>query len=301
MSGQFAGLPETGLAGNSVGLGLRSAHIDQVLQQRPEVPWFEVLMDNHAAKGGLIPDQLAAVREHYPISLHCVGMSIAGIDPLNMDYLTSLKWMIKEYRPVRVSDHLCFTKYGKHQFNDLLPIPFTAESFHHTSSRIKQIQDYLDIKILVENVSTYLQFEVSEMNEAEFLSELVSETGCGILLDINNAYVNEFNHGNSAKTFIDTLPVESIGEIHLAGYEDKTDYLIDAHNNRVTDPVWALFEYYLQHAQGSPVLIEWDNDIPEFSELLDEAEKAKRVISKTVNDKGPGSGEIKMPGKCATC
>ncbi len=291
MNGQFAGLTEMGLPENSVGLGLRSAHIDQILQQRPVVPWFEVLMDNHMAQGGFVPDQLAAVCEHYPISLHCVGMSLGGVDALNMDYLATLKWMIKQYQPVQVSDHLCFTQYGKHQFNDLLPIPFTMESFHLTSSRIKEVQDYLGIKILVENVSSYLQFEASEMNEAEFLSELVSETGCGILLDVNNAYVNEFNHGCSAKSFIDTLPIDSVGEVHLAGYEDKTDYLIDAHNNRVSDSVWALFEYYLQSAKGAPVLIEWDNDIPEFSVLLDEAEKAKRIINKAVESKLFGSGQ----------
>ncbi len=288
MNGQLAGLSE-----NSVGLGLRSAHIDQILHQRPDVPWFEILTDNHMAQGGLIPDQLTAVRENYPISLHCVGMSLGGVEPLNMEYLATLKWMIKQYQPTQVSDHLCFTNYGKHQFNDLLPIPFTMESFQHTSSRIKQIQDYLGIKILIENVSSYLQFEASEMNEAEFLSELVSETGCGILLDINNAYVNEFNHGFSAKTFIDTLPTDSVGEVHLAGYEDKSDYLIDAHNNRVTEPVWSLFEHYLQHAKGAPVLIEWDNDIPEFSVLLDEAEKAEQIISKSAKSRLLGSGQVR--------
>lgn len=301
MNGQFVCFAEMGLPDNSVGLGLRSVHIDQILQQRPVLPWFEVLMDNYMAQGGLVPDQLSAVCEHYPISLHCVGMSLGGMDPLNMDYLADLKWMIKQYQPVQVSDHLCFTQYGKHQFNDLLPIPFTMESFHHTSSRIKQVQDYLGVKILVENVSSYLQFEASEMNEAEFLSELVSGTGCGILLDVNNAYVNEFNHGCSAKSFIDTLPIDSVGEVHLAGYEDKTDYLIDAHNNRVSDSVWDLFEYYLQYAKGAPVLIEWDNDIPEFNELLDEADKAKRIINKTVESKLYGSGQSDISGKCAIC
>ncbi len=301
MRRQFAGLVEASLYENSVGLGLRSTHIEQVLQQRPVVSWFEVLMDNHMAQGGLVPAQLAAVCEHYPISLHCIGISLGGVDPLNMEYLSTLKWMIKEYQPVQVSDHLCFTQYGKHQFNDLLPIPFTMESFHHISSRIQQVQDYLGIKILVENVSSYLQFEASEMNEAEFLSELVSETGCGILLDINNAYVNEFNHGCSAQSFIDTLPIDSVGEVHLAGYEDKTKYLIDAHNNRVSDTVWILFEYYLQNAKGAPVLIEWDNDIPEFSVLLDEANKAKRIISKTVESKLLGSGQSNLSSKCITC
>lgn len=273
MSRWLAALPAGG-----VGLGLRSVHIDQVLQQQPNVSWFEILMDNHSAQGGLIPEQLAAVRENHPISLHCVGLSLAGVDPLDREYLTRLKWMINEYQPAQISDHLCFTKYGKHQFNDLLPIPFTAESFNNTSARIKEIQDYLGMTILVENVSSYLQFEASEMNEAEFLTQLVADTGCGILLDINNAYVNEFNHGCSAKTFIDSLPMSSVGEIHLAGYEDKNSYLIDAHNHRVSDCVWSLFEYYLQAGNDAPILIEWDNDIPEFSVLLDEAEKAKKLI-----------------------
>lgn len=289
------------LPASGVGVGLRSVHIDQVLQQQLDVPWFEILMDNHCARGGLIADQLAAVRERYPITLHCVGLSLAGLDPLDSDYLAKLKWMVNEYQPAQVSDHLCFTKYGKHQFNDLLPIPFTLESFNHTSARIKEIQDYLGMKILVENVSSYLQFEASEMNEAEFLTELVADTGCGILLDINNAYVNEFNHDCCAKTFIDSLPMASIGEIHLAGYEDKTSYLIDAHNNRVSDSVWSLFEYYLQTAKQAPVLIEWDNDIPEFSVLLDEAEKARKLIKNISGNRSLDSDFLATSSRSSVC
>lgn len=275
MSGQQSGLPL-----NSAGIGLRSLHIERILEQRPDVSWFEILMDNHTAQGGLIPRQLAAVREHYPLSLHCVGMSLGGINPVDLHYLDTVKRMIHEYRPARVSDHLCFTHHGSHHFNDLLPIPFTDESLKHVSGRIEKVQDYLGTRILVENVSTYLQFRDSEMNEAEFMNELVHRTGCGILLDINNAYVNEYNHGYSAKAFIDTISVEHVGEVHLAGFEDKTDYLIDAHNNRVSDPVWQLFEYYLRHGHNAPVLIEWDNDIPEFDVLLDEAARAKQAISR---------------------
>ena len=273
MSGQPAGLPA-----NSVGLGLRSAHMEQVLLEQPDVPWFEVLMDNHTAKGGLIPAQLAAVRKHYPLTLHCVGMSLAGMEPLDMNYLSTVRRMMLEYSPAQISDHLCFTSHANHHFNDLLPIPYTSESLDHVSGRIDQVQDTLATNILVENVSTYLQFESSEMNEAEFMAELVKRTGCSILLDINNAYVNEFNHGYSAKEFIDTIPIEHVGEVHLAGYEDKTDYLIDAHNNRVSGPVWELFEYYLQYGHCAPVLIEWDNDIPGLGVLLDEAARAKQII-----------------------
>jgi len=268
----------TGLPGNSVGIGLRSVHIERILIQQPEVPWFEVLMDNHTAQGGLIPGQLAAVREHYPLSLHCVGMSLGGVNPLDMRYLETVKRMMHDYTPVQISDHLCFTHHDSHHFNDLLPFPFTSESLDHVSGRIDRVQDYLGRSILVENVSTYLQFESSEMNEAEFMKALVDRTGCGILLDINNAYVNQFNHGFSAKAFIDTIPIDHVGEVHLAGFEDKTDYLIDAHNNRVCDAVWELFEYYLQFGHSAPVLIEWDNDIPGLDVLLDEAARARQII-----------------------
>ena len=273
MNGQPFQLP-----GSSVGIGLRSLHVAHILEQKPEMPWFEVLMDNHTARGGLIPRQLAAVRENYPLSLHCVGMSLGGVNPLNMHYLETVRRMMHAYSPLQVSDHLCFTHHGDHHFNDLLPIPFTAESLDHVSDRINTVQDFLGTRILVENVSSYLQYSSSEMNEAEFLTELVHRTGCGILLDINNAYVNEYNHGLSANAFIDTIPIEHVGEVHLAGFEDKSDYLIDAHNNRVSRSVWQLFEYYLQYRHAAPVLIEWDNDIPELDVLLDEAAKAKAAV-----------------------
>jgi len=265
--------------GASVGLGLRSVHIEQIIQQQPAVPWFEILLDNHTAQGGLIPRQLAAVRHYYPLSFHCVGMSVGGVNALDRQYLATIKRMISDYQPIQISDHLCFTQYGKHHFNDLLPIPYTSESLQHVSERVDQVQNYLGRRILLENVSMYLQFESSEMNEAAFLSALVKHTGCGILLDINNAYVNEFNHGYSAKEFIDSIPLEQVAEVHLAGFEDKKEYLIDAHNNRVSESVWSLFDYYLQHGHNAPVLIEWDNDIPTFDVLLDEMEKAKKLIS----------------------
>lgn len=266
------------LPANSVGLGLRSSHIEQVLSERPDIPWFEVLLDNHTAKGGLIPVQLSAVRQNYPISLHCVGMSLAGVEPLDRQYLSTVRRMMRDYGAEQVSDHLCFTNHANHHFNDLLPIPYTRESLLHVSGRIDQVQEYLGTNILVENVSTYLQFESSEMNEAEFMTELVRRSGCKILLDINNAYVNEFNHGYCAKDFIDTLPIEQVGEVHLAGYEDRSEYLVDAHNNRVSEPVWALFEYYLRYAHDAPVLIEWDNDIPGLDVLMDEADSAADMI-----------------------
>jgi len=260
------------------GIGLRGQHIPEVIQQLPDVPWFEVLADNHLAEGGLIPHQLSAVRSIYPITFHCVGMSIAGVDPLDMKYLQRIKSLAQRYEPAWISDHLCFTQFARHQYHDLLPFPYSEESLIHVSKRIMKIQDFLDRALVVENVSTYLQYRSSTMTEGEFLAALCQRTGCEILLDVNNAYVNEINHGIDAMNFIRSLPTEHIREVHLAGFEDKGDYLIDAHNNRVADPVWQLYEYLLQLHGERPTLIEWDNAIPSFDVLMAEARLAEQKL-----------------------
>lgn len=259
------------------GLGLRSAHIDRILSERPPVPWFELLADNHTAPGGLIPRQLAAVRADYPISLHCVGMSLGGTDPLDMAYLRTIKRLIQSYEPAQVSDHLCFSSHLSHQYHDLLPLPYTEEALLHVADRIRRVQDFLGVRLLVENVSSYLTYGHSTLGEAEFLAALTDSADCDLLFDVNNAYVNEFNHGAPAGDFLRQLPLERIREIHLAGYEDKGDYLIDAHNNRVSDPVWALYADVVQRLPDVPVLIEWDNDLPALEILLDEADRAERI------------------------
>lgn len=261
------------------GLGLRGQHIPEVIQDLPDVPWFEILADNHLAEGGLVPHQLAAVRSSYPVTFHCVGMSIAGVDPLKIEYLEKIRGLAEKFEPSWISDHLCFTQYANHQYHDLLPFPYSEESLAHVCSRVMQIQDYLGRVLVVENVSTYLRYSDSTMSEAEFLRSLCEHTGCEILLDVNNAYVNEINHGIDARDFIRSLPTERIREVHLAGFEDKGDYLIDAHNNLVADPVWELYDYFVQHHGESPTLIEWDNEIPEFSVLLEEAQRAEKILS----------------------
>ena len=259
------------------GLGLRSAHIARVLSEQPPVPWFEILADNHTAPGGLIPRQLAAVRSDYPITFHCVGMSLGGTDPLDYNYLRTLKDLMQTYEPVQISDHLCFSSHASHQYHDLLPLPYTGEALRHVSERIRRVQDFLGVRLLVENVSSYLTYQHSALTEAEFLSALARDADCDLLFDINNAYVNEVNHGDPAGKFIKQLPLDHIREIHLAGYEDKGDYLIDAHNNRVADPVWALFSDVIRQLPDIPVLIEWDNDIPALDILLDEAARAEHI------------------------
>jgi uncharacterized protein len=277
MSEQSVGMAKKDLSG--AGIGLRGQHIPEVIQQLPDVPWFEILTDNHLAEGGLIPHQLSAVRSSYPITFHCVGMSIAGVDPLDMAYLEKIRSLAEKFEPCWISDHLCFTQYANHQYHDLLPFPYSEESLSHVSERVMQIQDFLGRELVVENVSTYLQYRDSSMTEAEFLKSLCDKTGCEILLDVNNAYVNEINHGIDARDFIRSLPTERVREVHLAGFEDKGEYLIDAHNNRVANPVWELYDYLVEHHGERPTLIEWDNDIPEFSVLMEEAQRAEKTLS----------------------
>lgn len=259
------------------GVGLRTAHIDEILQTCPEVPWFEILADNHTARGGLVPAQLTAVRENYPLTFHCVGMSLAGSDPLDWDYLAMIKHMATTYEPAWLSDHLCFTRFGEHHYHDLLPVPYTAQSLAHVSRRIEQIQDFLGRRLLVENVSSYLEFTASEMDEADFLAALLHDTDCDLLLDINNIYVSACNHGFDPIDYLERLPLARVREIHLAGYDDRGDYLLDAHNNPVAAPVWTLYAHVIQKIPGTPTLIEWDNDLPALSVLLGEAQRADAV------------------------
>ena len=263
-----------------VGLGLRSQHIDEVLLTQPAVPWFELLTENHMAPGGLIPVQLEAIRSNYPITFHCVGMSLGGTDPVDVEYLRGIKTLIERYQPSLVSDHLCFSQHGQHNYHDLLPLPYNEETLHHFQKRITQIQDILETRILVENVSSYLTYRASTLSEAEFISELLSLTDCDLLLDINNIYINAVNHGFSASEYLSKIPMQRVREIHLAGYEDRDSYLLDAHNSRVSPPVWELYEEVISKYPDIPTLIEWDNDIPTFTVLREEADAASALMQR---------------------
>lgn len=260
------------------GLGLRAPHLAQILTERPVVPWFEVLADNFTA-GGLLARQLAAVRADYPITLHCVGMSIGACDALDFAYLRRLKRLIRDYEPAWVSDHVCFSSLGGRHYHDLLPLPYTEEALRHLSERIERIQDYLGQRILVENVSSYLRYRHSTLEEPVFIAALAERADCELLLDLNNVYVNQVNHGLDAQLYLQHLPRARIREIHLAGYEDRGDYLIDAHNHQVSAPVWALYKQWIQALPGTPTLIEWDHDIPAFEVLLQQAACANALAS----------------------
>lgn len=259
-----------------VGIGLRTAHINDILSRLPDIPWLEVLTDNFLAQGGINRAQLQALREHYPITLHGVGLSLGGVDPLNQHYLAALKQLDKEMEPAWISDHACFSSFNREHFHDLLPLPYTEEAVSHLVTRIQSVQDYLGRPLLIENVSRYLSYTHSTMTEGEFLAEVIRQSDCYLLLDVNNAYINEINHGYSCTQFFDQLPLERVKEVHLAGFERHPCFLLDAHNSPVAAEVWQRYRQLLQIMPYIPTLIEWDNNLPDLDELLCERVKAQQ-------------------------
>lgn len=260
------------------GIGLRTCHIDEVLRERPGVPWFELLADNHLTQGGLVQAHVDAVRSDYPLTLHCVDMNLGGGDPIDLAYLARIRDLRDRCAAAWVSDHLCFTAVDGRNYHDLLPIPYTEEALRRVVDRVVSVQDFLGEPILVENVSSYLRFAESAVTEAQFLRELARDTDCFLLLDVNNLYVNHVNHGDELQTYLDALPLDRVREIHLGGYEPKDGFLLDAHNNPVSEPVWTLCEQVAGLLPDVPVLIEWDNDIPAFPVLRAEAARAEAVL-----------------------
>ena len=260
-----------------VGVGLRSPHVSQILMNLPDIPWFELLADNYLAEGGLVPAQLEAICQHYPVTFHSVGLSLGSIDPLNLEYLGKLKALMRRHDISWLSEHLCFTSLDGMHSHDLLPIPYSEESLIHIVKRIQQTQDFLGERILIENVSSYMEFDHSTISEADFICEVAARADCWLLVDVNNIYVNSQNQGIDAKAYINQIPVDRIKEIHLAGYEDHGDYLLDAHNNPVSADVWSLYTQLIHRVPNTPTLIEWDNDIPTFERLLEEAKIAREI------------------------
>ena len=269
-----------------VGLGLRIPHLDVILQQKPAVAWFEVHICNFLS-APLNQYYLSQIAEHYPLSFHGVSLNLGGTDPLNKHYLTALKQAIHDYQPALVSEHACFTAHNGQHFHDLLPVPYTTEAIHHFASRIHQVQEALGSRILIENVSRYSVYPESSYSEAQFIAELCQRTGCGVLLDLNNLYVNQQNFPHdpqhSLQHVMSEIPAQAIGEIHLAGHSQQDDYLVDTHGNAVSDPVWQLWADFIDHWQKTgtsslpPCLIEWDNNLPSFEVLLEQQQRAQYI------------------------
>ena len=260
------------------GVGLRTPHYREVLDSQPNVPWFEVHSENFFAEGGKPHEILEQVRAHYPVSLHGVGLSLGSIDPLNIWHLNKLKGLIDRYEPGLVSEHLCWCSVDNRYVNDLLPLPYTQEALRHIVQRIDQVQDYLGRQILIENLSSYLQFTDSSLPEWEFVSDVAKMSGCGILLDVNNIYVNARNHGFDPIVYLEAIPVAAVKEMHLAGHSDEGDCLIDTHSKPVTDAVWQLYARAVARFGQVPTLIEWDIDIPPLQVLLNEAKHAQHIL-----------------------
>lgn len=264
------------------GVGLRTDHYQYVVDNQPNVDWFEVISENFMVAGGKPKYFLHAVRENYPIVMHGVSMSIASTDPLNLDYLAKLKTLAAEVQPEWISDHLCWT--GVHGINshDLLPVPYNNEAISHIVSRVQQVQDILGREIILENVSSYLTYNTSEMEEWEFINEIARRAGCKILLDVNNIYVSSRNHGFSAQTFLQSIKPEYVQQFHLAGHSDYGDYVIDTHDHDVPPAVWELYKEALQRFGFISTLIERDDNIPAFPELYAEMQHARDIAQQTL-------------------
>jgi len=262
----------------AAGIGLRAPHIGYVKAQRPPVAWFEVHSENYFAEGGPAIASLERIRADYPLSLHGVGLSLGSTDPLSRAHLAKLASLIARVEPALVSEHLSWSGVGGRHFNDLLPLPCTDEAVAHVCSRVAEVQDILGRVIAVENVSSYVGFADSDIAEWEFVAAVVARTGCKLLLDVNNVYVNAVNHGFDAETYLAAMPGDAVAEIHLAGFDARGPCLIDTHGARVAPEVWALYRSAIERFGARPTLIEWDVDIPEFSVLETEALAATTIL-----------------------
>ncbi len=260
------------------GIGLRAAHYRDFLAGRPATGWLEVHSENYFGDGGYDLHVLEHVRREYPLSLHGVGLALGSADGLGERHLAKLQHLVNRIEPELVSEHLCWGALGARHFNDLLPLPYTREALDLMVARVDRVQTVLRRSILIENIASYLQFRAAEIPELEFLAALARRSGCGILFDVNNLYVNAVNHGFAAVTAMDALPADCIGEIHLAGHAQTFDCLIDDHGSCVADAVWALYKAARQRFGAVPTLIEWDTDIPALNVLLAEALKANTIL-----------------------
>jgi len=266
------------------GLGLRVEHYETILDERPAVDWFEALTENYLVPGGKPLHNLARIREHYPMVLHGVSMSIGTAQPLDRDYLEQVKALAQRIEPAWISDHLCWTGVAGKNLHDLMPLPYTDEALKHVVQRVRTVQDILGRRLLLENVSSYVTFRDSRMSEWEFLRAVAQEADCLILLDINNIYVSSINHEFDAREYLGAIPVERVQQIHLAGHQNHGDYLIDSHDHPVPDPVWALYADAVRRFGHVATMIERDANIPPLAELQDELLAARRTADAALSE-----------------
>jgi uncharacterized protein (UPF0276 family) len=271
-AGATADWPQLGF-----GAGLRAEHYEDVLGKAAGVEWFEAITENYMDSRGRPLAVLETVRRDYPIALHGVALSIGSTDPLDRAYLARLKALAERVEPAIVSDHLCWSGIDGRQLFDLLPIPMTEETLEHVAQRVEHVQDFLGRRILLENPSTYLTWRTSAIPEPQFLAELAQRADCGLLLDVNNVHVSAINLGFDPLAYIDAIPAQRVGQVHLAGFTDMGTYLFDTHSHAVSDEVWQLYAYTLESLDPPNTLVEWDADIPDWTVLVEEVDRARRV------------------------
>jgi len=259
------------------GLGLRTDHYESVLNDHPNVDWFEVITENYLVPGGKPLYYLDRIRERYPLVMHGVSMSIGSTDPLNFEYLKQVKQLAARVQPQWISDHLCWTGVDGINLHDLMPLPYTEEALRHLVQRIRQVQDFLGRRMLFENVSSYVSYSTSEMTEWEFISTLANEADCDLLLDINNVYVSSVNHGFDSIEFLKRIPVNRVRQFHLAGHQNNGTYIVDTHDEPVAVAVWELYKFARRHFGEVATMIERDDNIPPLEDLVAELNVAREL------------------------
>ncbi|HAT9084919.1 TPA: DUF692 family protein [Legionella pneumophila subsp. pneumophila] len=260
-----------------MGLGLRTEHYQYILEHVPTIDWFEILTENYLVDGGNPLYYLDKIREHYPMVMHGVSLSIGSSDPLNSDYLSKVKKLADRIEPKWISDHLCWTGVHQRNMHDLLPLPYTEKMISHIVERVKSVQDFYQRQLVLENVSSYITYKESEMTEWEFLSEIANRADCFILLDINNIYVSAFNHGFDSEIYLNHIPVNRVQQFHLAGHMNCGEYIIDTHDHPVIKEVWELYAKAINRFGDISTMIERDDHIPTFEELSRELDYAKKI------------------------
>jgi uncharacterized protein (UPF0276 family) len=258
------------------GVGLRAEHYDDVLAGSKGADWFEAITDNYLDTKGRPLAVLESVRRDYPVALHGVALSIGSVDPLDRCYLKALRNLADRIEPALISDHLCWSGVDGRALFDLLPLPLTEECLAHVAERVRTVQDVLGRRILLENPSTYLNWNTSTIPEAEFLSELAERADCGLLLDVNNVHVSAVNLDFDSKAYLDAIPAHRVGQIHLAGFSDMGTHLFDTHSRAVSEEVWDLYRYALERVGPVTAMVEWDDDIPSWSRLVEEVDRARQ-------------------------
>jgi uncharacterized protein (UPF0276 family) len=263
---------------HGVGIGLRIPHYEHIFAHQPAVDWFEIISENYMVDGGRPLHMLDRIMEHYKVVQHGVSMYFGSAQGPDREHLRRLKRLVQRTQTPWLSDHLCWGSIDGTYSHDLLPLPYTWEAVEKTAARIREVQDFLEIPVAVENVSSYAEFVASEMTEWEFLNEVVERADCGILLDVNNIYVSSVNHDFAPMDYVNAIPAERVAQIHIAGHTRYEKYILDTHDHPVIDPVWQLYARAIERCGPTPTLLEWDDRIPEFQEVWAEARKAEQYL-----------------------